>query len=113
MAATALVQARVEPDIKSEAEKYFADLGMSASKAIRMFYKKVAQTRAIPFLIEEEKMEEDVYEYDDQGNAWKLRPEFAASLLKIKEDIKAGRNLIKFNSNEEALAYFDKRMKRK
>ena len=51
MAATALVQAKVEPELKSEVEKYFAEFGMDTSSAIRVFLKKVVQTRSIPFQI--------------------------------------------------------------
>lgn len=100
MAATALVQAKVEPKLKSEVEKCFKEFGIDTSTAIRMFLKKVAQTRSIPFQIGCE--EEESFEPTE---------EFGAYLRKAKKDIEKGRNLLRFNSNEEALAYFDKRIK--
>jgi len=100
MAATALVQAKVEPKLKTVVEKYFAEFGMDTSTAIRMFLKKVEQTRSIPFHVGSE--EEESFEPNE---------ELGAYLRKAKKDIEKGRNLLRFNSNEEALAYFDKRIK--
>ena len=100
MAATALVQVKIEPELKAEVEKCFAEFGMDTSTAIRMFLKKVAQTRSIPFQIGCE--EEPSYEPTE---------EFAKFLRKTEKDIKQGRNLLRFKSNEDAIAYFDKRMK--
>jgi len=109
MAATATWQFKIEPELKSEAVKYFAEVGMNASAALRAIIKNALQTRAVPFQAEMEKVEEDVYEYDEEGNAWKLRPEFAASLLKAKKDIKAGRNVTSFNTMDDFIASLDKR----
>ena len=39
-------------------------------------------------------------------------PEFAEFLRKTKEDIKAGRNLISFDTMDEAIAHLDKRAKK-
>ena len=102
MAATALVQAKVEPELKSEVEKYFAEFGMDTSTAIRMFLKKVAQTRSIPFHVGIE---------DEEETSFEPTEEFGAFLRKTKKDILAGRNLLRFDSNEEAIAHLEKLMK--
>ena len=106
MAATALVQAKVEPELKSEVEKYFAEFGMDTSTAIRMFLKKVVQTRSIPFHIG---IEEEV-EYVEE-KSFEPTEEFGAYLLKAKKDIEEDRDILRFKSNEDAIAYLEKLMK--
>lgn len=49
---TATITARIEPEIKHDAESVFSDIGLSASDAITIFYKRVARERAIPFSLE-------------------------------------------------------------
>jgi addiction module RelB/DinJ family antitoxin len=46
---TATLYARIEPDVKERAEAILAELGMSASSAINMFYKQVILQRGLPF----------------------------------------------------------------
>lgn len=43
------VTARVEPEIKEQAEAILAQLGISASNGINMFYRQVIQWRGLPF----------------------------------------------------------------
>ena len=104
MAATALVQVKIEPEIKSTAEKVFADYGMNTSTVLRMFLNNVAQTRSLSFQYEPEVEEEEC--------SYEPTPEFAAYLDKEIENIKAGRDLIEFDSMDDAIAYLKKRMKR-
>ncbi len=49
MAKTDSVYARVEPEVKEEAEAIFSELGVSVSGAINMFYRQVIQTQGLPF----------------------------------------------------------------
>lgn len=49
MAKTAMIRARVEPDLKREAEELFSELGMSATEAITLFYRQVTMHQGIPF----------------------------------------------------------------
>ena len=51
MAKTANVMARVEPDVKEEAEKIMNQLGVPASVVINMLYKQIIMTKGIPFSI--------------------------------------------------------------
>ena len=46
---TANVLARVEPDVKEQAEAIMAKLGIPASTVINMLYKQIILTRSIPF----------------------------------------------------------------
>ena len=49
MAKTEMIRARVEPDLKHEAEALLRELGMSATEAITLFYKQVTMHRGLPF----------------------------------------------------------------
>ncbi|MFH0988817.1 MAG: type II toxin-antitoxin system RelB/DinJ family antitoxin [bacterium] len=49
MAKTAMVQARIEPDLKSEVENILSVLGMSTTDAINIFFKQVQLSKGIPF----------------------------------------------------------------
>ena len=49
MAKTANLYARIEPEVKEEAENILSSLGISVSSAINMFYKQIILQRGIPF----------------------------------------------------------------
>ena len=51
MAKTAMVRARVEPELKRRAEELFSELGLSTTEAITLFYKQVAMHQGLPFSI--------------------------------------------------------------
>lgn len=51
MAKTATARARVEPEVKEEAEKILRDCGLNASQAISLFYRQVILERGMPFRI--------------------------------------------------------------
>lgn len=46
---SANIYARIEPDIKKQAETILAALGLSPSNAINMFYKQIIIQNGIPF----------------------------------------------------------------
>ena len=49
MAKTSNLYARIEPDVKEQAEKILSALGIPVSNAINMFYKQIILQRGIPF----------------------------------------------------------------
>jgi len=49
MSKTAMVRARVEPDLKDHAEHVFHRLGLNATQAITMFYRQVELRDGLPF----------------------------------------------------------------
>jgi len=49
MAKSANLYARIEPDLKEQAEGILAALGIPASNAITMFYKQIVLQRGMPF----------------------------------------------------------------
>ena len=49
MAKSANLYARIEPDIKEQAESILSALGIPASNAITMFYKQISLQRGLPF----------------------------------------------------------------
>ena len=46
---TANLYARIEPDVKEQAENVLETLGISVSSAINMFYKQIILHKGIPF----------------------------------------------------------------
>lgn len=48
-AKSANLYARIEPDVKEQAEKILSVLGIPASSAINMFYKQIILNRGLPF----------------------------------------------------------------
>ena len=51
MAKTAMIRARVEPELKRQAETVFTQLGLSATEVITLFYTQVTLQHAIPFAV--------------------------------------------------------------
>ncbi|MBR1471914.1 MAG: type II toxin-antitoxin system RelB/DinJ family antitoxin [Lachnospiraceae bacterium] len=49
MAKTANLYARIEPEVKEQAERILSALGIPASNAINMFYKQIILHRGLPF----------------------------------------------------------------
>ena len=46
---TAMIRARVDPDLKQEAESIFEALGLTTTQAITLFYQQVKWYRGLPF----------------------------------------------------------------
>ncbi len=51
MAKTAVVSARIDPDLKHNAEQVFGELGLTVSQAITLFYRQVDLYRGLPFSV--------------------------------------------------------------
>lgn len=51
MPKTAVVSARINPELKHNAEQVFKELGLTASQAILLFYKQVELERGLPFAV--------------------------------------------------------------
>lgn len=49
MGKTASVRARIEPNLKKEAERVFQRLGLSPTQAITLFYHQVELRKGLPF----------------------------------------------------------------
>jgi DNA-damage-inducible protein J len=49
MSKTAMVRARLQPDLKDQAEGIFHRLGLNATQAITMFYRQVELRNGLPF----------------------------------------------------------------
>jgi len=46
---SAMIRARVDPNLKDEVEDVFGQLGLSATQAITLFYQQVKLNRGLPF----------------------------------------------------------------
>ncbi len=51
MAKTAMIRARVEPELKQQAEEILSHLGLSPTVAITLFYRQVALQYGLPFSV--------------------------------------------------------------
>ena len=80
---TANVMARVEPDIKEQAETIMAQLGVPASVVINMLYKQIIMTRSIPFTLSIPSAPLSRDEMDDET--------FNVIMQRGLDDVKAGR----------------------
>ena len=80
---TANVMARVEPDIKEQAENIMAQLGVPASVVINMLYKQIIMTRSIPFTLSIPSAPLSRDEMDDET--------FNAIMQRGMDDVKSGR----------------------
>ena len=49
MAKSANLYARIEPEVKEQAERILSTLGIPASNAINMFYKQIILQKGLPF----------------------------------------------------------------
>ena len=51
MKKTAMIRARMEPELKEKAENLFAQLGLSTTDAIGLFFRRALQKNGLPFEI--------------------------------------------------------------
>lgn len=51
MAKTAMIRARIEPQVKRDAEAVFKKVGMTPTEAIGLFYKQVKLHKGLPFSV--------------------------------------------------------------
>ena len=75
---TANLHARIEPDVKEQAENILSALGIPASNAINMFYKQIILHKGLPFEVKiptarplsvEELTETELYAEIEKGYA--------------------------------------------
>ncbi len=69
MAKTAMVRARMEPELKVHAEKILESIGIKPSEAINMFYHQVEKTGGLPFSVSDggaaRELKEDMQRLED------------------------------------------------
>lgn len=87
---TAIVNVKVNPKIKKDAQKIAEDLGLSLSSLINGYLRHLIRTKTVTFSLSEEPTEY-----------------MLEALKQSKEDIKAGR-VISFKKPAYALNYLDK-----
>jgi DNA-damage-inducible protein J len=49
MSKTAMIRARTEPELKTQAEEIFHSLGLNQTEAINIFYHQVVLNKGLPF----------------------------------------------------------------
>ena len=85
MAKSANLYARIEPELKEQAENILSALGIPASNAITMFYKQIVLQNGLPFAV---KLPEHPLDVSHMTAA-----ELDAELEKGYADAKAGRTV--------------------
>ena len=51
MSKTAVISARIDPELKNNAETIFKELGLTTAQAITLFYRQVGLQHGLPFEI--------------------------------------------------------------
>lgn len=51
MPKSASIHARIQPELKEEAEAILKELGLNASQAITLFYQQIRLNRGLPFAV--------------------------------------------------------------
>jgi len=51
MPKSASIHARIEPELKEEAEAILKELGLNSSQAITLFYQQIKLNRGLPFMV--------------------------------------------------------------
>lgn len=87
---TAVINVKVSPDLKNQAQNLAEELGFSLSSLINACLKQMVRTKTVSFNVSE-----------------KPTDYLLKALEESKKDIKAGR-VISFKNGEEALGYLDK-----
>ena len=93
---TANVLARVEPEVKEEAESILNQLGIPASVVINMLYKQIIMTRGIPFSlslhkepIARDEMSEDTFNAMMAKGLAQAKENDSRPLADVMKDIKS------------------------
>lgn len=87
---TAVINIKVSPDLKAEAQSFAKELGFSLSALIHSYLKQVVRTRTVVLTDREEPSDY-----------------LKKSLKESAEDIKNGR-VVSFTNGQAAVAYLDK-----
>lgn len=93
MSRTSNVFARVEPQIKEEADEILKQLGIPMSNAVGMFLRQIVIQRGIPFEIKLPEKKPQTYESLSKA-------EFDAEMKKGMEDVKSG-NIVSADDAEK------------
>ena len=88
---TAVVNVKVDPRVKKEAQRLAENLGLSLSGLINAYLKQIIRTKTVSFSASAEEPSEYLIK----------------SLKESKEDIKAGR-VVSFDDPDKTLAFLDK-----
>ncbi len=83
MAKSAMIRARIEPELKEAAETILSELGLSITDAIALFYRQVKLVKGLPFDVKiPNKTTLDTFKKTDNGkelNAYKGIDDFRKS----------------------------------
>lgn len=86
MSKSTMIHARIEPELKSEVESVFHDLGLNMTSAVTLFLKQVVIHQGLPFSViipntETVEAMEEALKNRDEPSPYKSKKEFFADLL--------------------------------
>ena len=93
MAKSANLYARIEPEVKEQAEAILSALGIPASNAITMFYKQVILQRGLPFEVKLPEHPLDISRMTAEQLAWAWIRSELLELEKGYAQMKAGQTI--------------------
>lgn len=68
MAKTAMIMARIEPDLKADTEKILQKLGLSTTEAITLFLSQIRLRKGLPFDVRiPNKTTREIFRKTDEG----------------------------------------------
>ena len=99
MTNSALISVRIDTDVKNYVSNLSKSYGLDLTTLLRSFIYQIHREKAIPLNFEKKKSREFV-----------PNKKFAKLLDEIDDDIINDRNIIKFDSNDEAIDYLRRKI---
>ena len=88
MANSALIQVRIDEDIKRKADALFADLGLDTTTAIRIFLNQSIRREGIPFEVARPQPNKETLEAIDEVRRMKKDPTLGKAYTDIDQMMK-------------------------
>ena len=100
MSDTTSVNLRIDKDLKAQAEKLFASLGMNMTTAINVFLRQSVRDQAIPFHVTAEKNYEQISPYKGNAASYSDYDSFVADSLRAA-DMRVAEGNMKYYTADE------------
>lgn len=103
MGDTTSMNLRVDKDLKQDAEKLFANLGMNMTTAINIFLKQSVRDQGIPFKVTASKSYEDIAAYRGSAEKYDSYASYVEDRLRAT-DMKVAEGKMKYYTADEIRA---------
>jgi len=82
---TSMIHIRVQPDVKTKAEKILAELGMSTTEAVNIYLKQIILNEGLPFEVKIPRITDDFAEAIEEASKIAEEPEKYKSYKNLAE----------------------------